>query len=315
MGLGVGWCPVNGQGKPPRFDGCGSICKSLAQDQEAGISTMQVRTLVADPLCRQPFPACPIGWQQEQAPDPTPRHRYTTALGKELAQLSPFDKKAGERMGGVVLVGDVDAGRREEVRRLWERLLNSEYFPKPDQQVEWRAVLWSQVNWELPRPHSKDPTPPRANVCFARWSSHGTSVMAVGFEGEDGLRDRLRVTITLKGDNEIHYRCPTLEDAENQKLDGRRNSWRVPVKDIDKQRLLNVLTTVFRFPWQTKADFLVTWAPSPVGKGDLLIESSRIPASDVEQQWFDEAGLDLADTGDGQALSISVSRLSRAAGG
>ncbi|MCC7293933.1 MAG: hypothetical protein IT449_17880 [Phycisphaerales bacterium] len=315
MAFGVGWCPVRGQGQTMPATASESFCAPQARTQGDRRAPTTSGTLALDPFCFQQLPSSPLAWQQEPVSDAASAEHYSTALRAELTRLSPFDTKVGQRIRGVVPVEDVASELREDVRRLWERLLSPKYFPEPDQQVEWRAVLWSQVNWEPPRPHSKDPTPPRMNDYLARWTACDTVVVAACVQRENGPLDGLRITITLKGDERIQCQYPTATDAVNQKFDRRRNSGRVPVKDIDKQRLLNVLTRVFRFPWETKADFIVTWDPSPTSGGDLHIESSRIHEEGADRQWFDEVGLDLEDAGDAQTLSISASLPSRAPGG
>lgn len=258
---------------------------------------------------------------QESSPQPAPNddrqlaelapvYPYTAALAADLARLSPFDTAIGDRMGGVVPIGDVAEEKRALVRRLWEIVLAPESRPKDDESVEWRVLCWSQVRWETPKPQGKSPTPPNADRYAARWLSNGSPVVVTSAQWDPNKLDSISVTIHLSGDARVQCKYPQLKDLTPEQIAGP-----VLVKDINKERLLAVLTGVFRFPWQAVDDFGVTWSPSPTSAGHLRIESARRrmqedheawPKREVQAAWYDEVPLHLDSSGDPQKLSVSM---------
>ncbi len=254
-----------------------------------------------------------------QLTEPAPAYSYTTELAASLARLSPFDAASGDRMGGVVPIGDVAEEKRARVRRLWEIVLAPESRPKDDESVEWRVLRWSQVRWETLKPPGKTPTPPCADQYTARWMSNGSPFVVRSTRRDPDKLDSISVTIHLSGDARVQCKYPQLKDLAPDQIAGP-----VLVKDIDKERLLAVLTGVFRFPWQAVDDFVVTWSPSPTSAGHLRIESARgrkqgdheaWPNREEQAAWYDDVPLHLDSSGDPQKLTISMYLLGQAQAG
>ena len=236
--------------------------------------------------------------EEMHSTDTAPLLRYTTVLARQLARLSPFDTEVGGVMGGIVPIVDVAGAERTKLRGLWERIVAPDFNPEENTGIEWRKLRWSEVRWQARDGRHKNPSPPRIEGYAARWFIDESPFVVDGWWRPNNL-GWVRITISLAGNDQLRCKYPRLEDLAPQ------GPFRIVVNEIDKTRLLAILTTVFRFPWETVDDFVVTWSPSPTSAGHLRIESSRPRQRGDSVDWFDEVPLHIESV-DPQKVSITV---------
>ncbi len=225
--------------------------------------------------------------------------QLTPALRKALSEFSPFDTAAGDMVLGVVPIADMDKAERTKLRNMWERTVAPNFRPKGEAGIEWRKIRWSLVRWQVPEGRHKDPSPPGPLDGYtARWAIDGLPFI-VGGSWHPNTSGWGSVTISLTGDDRLYFTYPSSRELEE------RYPHRTVVKDIDRTRLLEILTTVFRFPWRSVDDFVVTCSLSPTSAGHLRIESLRYHQQGESRDWFDMVSLHV-DPGDPQKISISI---------
>lgn len=247
--------------------------------------------------------------QTQQSQEATQQQASTGAKKHGVNELdrlkgrSCFDVQPGELLGDLVPMGEVTREERRRYEDTWKTALAPAAYPQSPESVEWCKYLWSKVEWAPMPKNAKQSVPPGYDLIYASWTTNDAKFFAMG----DSFGCSLTVNFELRGDEMLSIKVPTLLEHPQANV--------VVVDQLDKPHLFNILTSLFRFPWESGDAFVVEWSPNarPDPRARLKICPANRCKEYVNQQWYQEVFFTF-EQGDPQKFTISVNGLRTQAG-
>ncbi len=219
--------------------------------------------------------------QQRASRDARPKHRYTHSLSEQSRRESCFDVPPGELFGGIVPIGAVDEVEKESQQVLWKLALAPSALPSRDSRVEWCKTLWSAVDWQDAQARTKEPSPPRnwPDSIFARWRANGTTLIVSGMS----WKEIVVVGVTVVPLEAVRLKMEYPRPSDDPRV--------LSDREIDKLRLLEIMSSTLQTPWAGIDQVDVRWSPSAIGAAYFSIVSSAKPENTTEPEIDDGIGL------------------------
>ena len=228
------------------------------------------------------------------------RPRYAGYSLMSAAAQEAFDIPVGGSIRGVVPVDEATREGRAALRQAWEGWIFSAYQPTEETVIEWRTILWSQVDWAPPRSGSKGgATGPLRDEIIARWIHDGAWCVVRGTRVGNDVRG-LSISLTAREGVDPFRECrylgsPMLDSTPDRALDG-----------SERLCMLRMLRSRFVSPWTTENEFTARWNLSPTRPGEFYLEqlstTSGVNVPGIRwiafRVWFPDSG--------GLSLQINV---------
>jgi len=200
-----------------------------------------------------PRPPMPLT-EADFDPDVAKRPRLRMALGKARlgAPFCEFELPSGS--GPLLPSEGIPAVAKQTLRRRWELVVAQPFLPFSEDDVEWKG-------------RDEYPTAPEQNTLAARWMTSVGALTAKSMPAANGIVFCLR----MSGDDRVSFRF--LTNTEGPAAASRPEDV-FPQDIVDKPRLREILSTCFRFPFETVDDFEVFSGPSGVYEGVPVFSGS-----------------------------------------
>lgn len=232
---------------------------------------------------------------EDNDPDVAKRPGLHTALNKNrvwTGMPSVFTRET------FLTAEKVPASAKDTLRKQWEKVVAAQFLPSREEDIEWRGA-------------NDYPTAPEQRSLAARWTTPVGTFIADGIPISNGLN----LCLQLSGDDRLTFRF-LRRDTEGAAAASRPEDL-VPQDILDKPRLLEILTTYLRFPFQSVDEFRVISGPSGTYDGVRIFSGSirwahPLPAGAPDfarlgrhSETYNEAKLGITDS-DPQYLCIGI---------
>jgi hypothetical protein len=258
-------------------------------DQQPGSGQQQVPTARhADVKGRDPSLNTPCArTPADDDPDVAKRPCFRDALA-ELRTIYHFDFASNDPSWILVPGDEVPATEKELMIARWEKVVAGVYLPLRVEPLQWGGYRYAG-----------DPELVRF---VAKWATRGQTIVGVGFPRSDVFL----LWLHLRGDDRISFRIRP--GGERLNTYGQKPG-KIPQDFIDKERLLEILTTQFQFPYKTLDDFFVIDTTSDeidgvrVFKGEVESRYMQVdfgrynnPGDKSTLHWYDRVSLFITDS-------------------